>query len=280
MALLIVGSFILSSPIWIAGIVCLALWLAKKKKGKNVLGLMIAWIACFSVTAAFVAILAIGGAVLGVDGNADTQQQQVSTQQQDDEAQKMEAEQQREEQRQREEAEKQQAKENLQLTLDEASTYTASEYTPESFQKLTDAIAAASGTLADNQSTTRELNSARESVNTAINTLEKPKVYQSLPYIDVARNPDSYSGQYLTFTGRVVQVIESDSLNSIRLATDGSYDDIVLVSYSPSIMGGTRVLEDDTITVNGMCTGLVTYTSTMGAQISIPGMTADQITIN
>ena len=45
-------------------------------------------------------------------------------------------------------------------------------------------------------------------------------------------------------------------------------------------LGGTRVLEDDTVTVYGTCVGQYSYQSTLGAKISLPGLYADQVEIN
>ena len=39
----------------------------------------------------------------------------------------------------------------------------------------------------------------------------------------------------------------------------------------------SRILEDDTITIRGLSTGLITDDSTMGGSISIPGVSIEQV---
>jgi hypothetical protein len=78
--------------------------------------------------------------------------------------------------------------------------------------------------------------------------------------------------------GKIVQVIEGDSETDLRVATatDG-YDDIVFVAYDPDILDGAHLTEGQYIGVYGRCKGQVSYTSTLGAKISIPGLDADSI---
>ena len=136
---------------------------------------------------------------------------------------------------------------------------------------------------ADEDATQSQVDSAKGNLYTAYNGLVEafnPANYSWPAYRDVARNPDSYSGQKLAFKGKVLQVVEGDSETDLRIATDGGYDDVIFVGFDPSIMGGTRVLEDDTVTVYGTCVGQYSYQSTLGAKISLPGLYADQIEIN
>lgn len=62
----------------------------------------------------------------------------------------------------------------------------------------------------------------------------------------------------------------------LRMAVDDNYDNILLASYDSSIMS-SRVLQNDNITIKGMSTGVITYKSTMGGDITIPSVTADSI---
>lgn len=174
-------------------------------------------------------------------------------------------------------------KSELQGTLDTATATTNDGYTDESWQALQDAISAGQTVIQDNDATQEEVDDAESSITNALISLEvafNPDNYQWPAYEDVARTPDDWSGQKVAFSGKVLQVIEGSDEIDLRVATDGEYDDVILVGYSPDLLNGTRVLEDDNITVYGTCIGLYTYTSTMGASISIPGVYADQITIN
>ena len=85
-------------------------------------------------------------------------------------------------------------------------------------------------------------------------------------------------GSKVKFTGRVVQLIEGQNDVEIRLAVNDDYDTIVYCAYDPSIVDG-RVLEDDMITVYGTSAGIISYQSTLGGKISIPGILVDKIEI-
>jgi predicted nucleic acid-binding Zn-ribbon protein len=97
-----------------------------------------------------------------------------------------------------------------------------------------------------------------------------------ITYDQLARTPDSYIAQKVKFRGKVVQVMEGDGTTQIRLAVGDDYDTILFGEFDSSIVP-SRVLEDDTITIMGISTGLLTYQSTMGGDISIPGVSIDKI---
>lgn len=100
-----------------------------------------------------------------------------------------------------------------------------------------------------------------------------------ITYDQLARNPENYKGEKIKFTGKVLQVMESDYKVEIRLATSKGYNDVIYCTYSPNIVS-SRVLEDDRITVYGTSSGTITYQSTLGGQITIPGMDVDKIEQN
>ena len=76
----------------------------------------------------------------------------------------------------------------------------------------------------------------------------------------------------MQFTGRVLQVMEDKSGTQIRLGVDGSYDNVILVSIDKSNLNGSRILEDDLVTVSGISSNTITYKSTLGGNITIPSM--------
>ncbi len=170
----------------------------------------------------------------------------------------------------------------LNEAIEKAAALDQSAYTPASYSSVDEARIAAQQ-VADNEDATKaDVDKAKNALNSALGKLEEvfdPTTYQSVSYSDVARNPDDYTGKKLVFTGKVLQVVEGAGTNNLRIATDGKYDDIVLVVYNPSIMS-SRILEDDTVTVYGKCTGLQSYKSTLGKQISIPGISAVQIELS
>jgi len=97
-----------------------------------------------------------------------------------------------------------------------------------------------------------------------------------ITYDQLARTPDDYIGSKVKFYGKVVQVMESDNTVQIRFAVDGDYDTVLLGEYNSSIVS-QRVLEDDWITIYGVSAGTISYTSTMGAKITIPGVLIEKI---
>ncbi|SFB04449.1 hypothetical protein SAMN04488577_3216 [Bacillus sp. cl95] len=106
---------------------------------------------------------------------------------------------------------------------------------------------------------------------------EAKKGYDTgITYDQLARTPDNYVDQKVKFRGKVVQVMEGDGTTQIRLAVGDNYDTILFGEFDSSIVT-SRVLEDDTITVMGVSTGLLTYQSTMGGDISIPGVSIEKI---
>ncbi|WP_010677891.1 coiled-coil domain-containing protein [Bacillus timonensis] len=97
-----------------------------------------------------------------------------------------------------------------------------------------------------------------------------------ITYDQLARTPDDYMFEKVKFKGKVVQVMEGDGVTQIRLAVNDNYDTILFGEYDSSVVS-SRILEDDVITIYGSSTGLITYESTMGGNISIPGVLIEKI---
>lgn len=105
---------------------------------------------------------------------------------------------------------------------------------------------------------------------------EKKGYETGITYDNLARNPDDYMGEKVKFKGTVVQVIEGSSEIQIRFAVNDDYDQILYCAYDPSIVD-SRILEDDTITIYGVSIGTISYESTLGGTITIPGISIDKI---
>ncbi len=157
-------------------------------------------------------------------------------------------------------------------------------YTDESWSAFQTALESAQATVLDETATQDQVDQARTALTDAISALEEkpksPEDYQSIPYDDLARDPDSYTGHDIKITGKVLQVVEGDTETNLRVATDGNYDDVVMVGFDPAILDGKRVLEDDTVTVCGTYIGIYKYQSTLGATISVPGLYGELVTVN
>lgn len=111
----------------------------------------------------------------------------------------------------------------------------------------------------------------------------KAKTYKKLDFKKLSRDPDVYSGEYYSFTGKVIQVLEStnwDGTTSIqmRIATKSWYDDVVMVTYTRK-KGESRILEDDKVTVYGQFDGLLTYAAIMGNEVTVPLFVGEQVTV-
>lgn len=94
----------------------------------------------------------------------------------------------------------------------------------------------------------------------------------TIQYKSIERNPEQYKGAHIKVTGTVIQVVESGSSSVIMRVMDAN-DDIWYVTYKRAD-GEGRILEDDQITLYGACKGVVTYSSTWGGSVTIPGVDA------
>lgn len=119
-----------------------------------------------------------------------------------------------------------------------------------------------------------------DELNTFINSnMEDVSMFRSdISYDEIARHPNDYDGELLTFSGEVAQVIEGDGMTELRIAVDGDYDDIIYGIYDNRILD-SRLLEDDKIQFYGESCGIISYQSTLGETISIPSMSIYKILI-
>jgi hypothetical protein len=106
---------------------------------------------------------------------------------------------------------------------------------------------------------------------------------QQVAYSDLARSPDNYKGKVVHFRGQIIQVIEGTggaSQYRISVTQDeyGYWDDTMLVQFTPD--ANSRFLEDDVVEFWGTSIGVITYESTMGGNITIPGVDAQYMTLS
>lgn len=98
----------------------------------------------------------------------------------------------------------------------------------------------------------------------------------------LARNPDKMKDKKVKVTGEVIQVSEGIYTNGLRVnITKNEYDwyeDTIYVTYVPE-EGKDKILEDDIITVWGTAEGEYSYTSVMGATITLPYISAEYLEI-
>lgn len=116
------------------------------------------------------------------------------------------------------------------------------------------------------------------SEETKISAEELKAQAQTIEYAQLEKNASRYEGEYVKYTGQILEISEYDNLTDLRLAvTENSYgwdyDDVIYVEYS----GYTDFVEDDVVTIYGEVYGPYTYTSVAGWEITIPAVTADII---
>lgn len=108
---------------------------------------------------------------------------------------------------------------------------------------------------------------------------EEAKGYDTgITYDELARNPDNNKGKKVTFTGKVIQVIRGDGEDQFRVSVKDDYNKVIFVTYTPKD-GENKILENDKVVIRGVSVGEISYTSTMGGKISIPGIEAHSIEV-
>jgi hypothetical protein len=129
------------------------------------------------------------------------------------------------------------------------------------------------GSSGSNNSPSQTASNNQPSLCSDITSLKNQATAVSFKELD--KNPDSFNGKIVKFTGQVVQIQEADNYGVIRLAvTKESYgwsiSDIIYVEYQ----NHTDAVKDDVVTVYGQLTGSKTYESQAHFQITVPSMTA------
>lgn len=121
---------------------------------------------------------------------------------------------------------------------------------------------------------------------------DKEKFIQSCneyTYKEIARNPHEYLNKNVKFTGEVMQVTESKGwfsdvttvtvLLSVTKNEYDFYEDNVYCTYTYS-KNESKILEDDIITIYGVCEGDYSYTSVLGSSITVPKVTIKYLDIH
>lgn len=98
-------------------------------------------------------------------------------------------------------------------------------------------------------------------------------------YQDILKNPNSYKKQYITVTGKVIQ-ISNGWFNSVTIRLNDSSNNIWYISYSYANDNETKILNGNNISVYGQSTGTTSYTNILGSQVTIPSISAKYININ
>lgn len=131
------------------------------------------------------------------------------------------------------------------------------------------------GNSDSSSSSSATVESSSTAQSSSSSSSDDPASYKTgITYDQIARTPDDYKGKKMQFTGKVVQVVEDKDETDIRLAVDGNYDNIIMVGFDPDILNGSRVLEDDLVTISGKSVGTISYKSTNDGKITVPAIMA------
>jgi len=104
----------------------------------------------------------------------------------------------------------------------------------------------------------------------------KSKEYVKLDYKANARDPEAYTGNLIKFSGTIIQVMEDDEYVIFRIATKNGYDNVAYATYlKPEEY--KRFLEDDEVNVWATSTGVYSYTTIMGGELTIPSCVIERI---
>ena len=110
--------------------------------------------------------------------------------------------------------------------------------------------------------------------------------YPTLDYTAAMRNPDSYSGKPCCVYGKVLQIMkqthwfrDDDYVARIGTGGWGYYDNVYYVTIPVSAMD-VNIIEDDMVTIYGICTGTETYSALLGNSITIPAVTAEKVVLS
>lgn len=109
-------------------------------------------------------------------------------------------------------------------------------------------------------------------------------------YKQMARNPNDYIGKLVKLKGEVIQVMEEDLNVILRVditftpysydPNEGYYQDTIYVDYKKTDYNEDRILEDDIVTIYGVSNGNTSYTTVLGAEVTLPSITAFEIDVN
>lgn len=120
-----------------------------------------------------------------------------------------------------------------------------------------------------------EAKAQKEAEEQAKKEQEAHKYETGLTWEQIAR--EGKVGTLGQFEGKIIQVMNGTGLKQYRVAVNGSYDSIMLVEVLDGVSSET-LLEDDYVYFKGMSLGTTSYTTVMGAEMTIPAFEADEIT--
>ena len=104
---------------------------------------------------------------------------------------------------------------------------------------------------------------------------DKASYSSEYTYEQLARNPDTYTGKKVKFSGKILQVMEG-KISYLRVAMNSNYDTVIFVTYEKDELS-YRLLEDDLVTIYGSSLGVYSYEAVSGATITLPWIMATYV---
>lgn len=103
------------------------------------------------------------------------------------------------------------------------------------------------------------------------------KFRTDLTYEQLIRNPLDYIGEKVKFSGTVLQVINTNGNNKLRIAMNSDSNQCILCSYSRLDMNNTNIIEGDKLVIYGISEGTEDYISVAGIQLTVPSVMVERI---
>ena len=169
-------------------------------------------------------------------------------------------------------------KQELQNELDKAKDYLELDPTEKELvdAKIVEVNQATEDQLAQEKAQKEaEEKAKKEAEEEAKRQAEAQKYETGLTWEQIAR--EGKVGTLGQFEGKIIQVMNGSGFTQYRVAINGDYDTIMLVEVLDGISSET-LLEDDYVYFKGMSMGQYTYTTVLGAEMTIPSFTVDEIT--
>ncbi|MBX9013650.1 hypothetical protein HCG60_11580 [Ligilactobacillus murinus] len=94
---------------------------------------------------------------------------------------------------------------------------------------------------------------AKESSEKAAKESIENSADPNVSYEQLARTPQNYYGKKLQYYGEVMQVVENQEAGKtiVMFWVNGDSDQLMYVTIDNSLLNGSRILEDDTLTIRG-----------------------------
>ena len=122
---------------------------------------------------------------------------------------------------------------------------------------------------------TAEEQAKKEAEEQAKKEAEAHKYETGLTWEQIAR--EGKKGTLGQFEGKIIQVMNGDGFTQYRVTINGNYDQVMLIEVKNGVAKET-LLEDDYVYFKGESLGTITYTTVMGAEMTIPAFECHEIT--